>query len=113
MSSQENKQLVRQFIEEVFNCGNTDAIGQFMREGTLLAGSYEGLVKNSRRAFPDLHYTIKDIMAEDDRVGVYADWSGTNTGTRANDEPPTGKQAVNTAFWFCKIADAKIVTMVG
>jgi hypothetical protein len=48
-----------------------------MRAGTLLAGNIENLVRGFRRSFPDLLYTIKDIVAEDDTVAIYAgplDW---------------------------------------
>ncbi len=113
MSLEENKALVRRYVDEVFNEGNTAAIPNYMRAGTLLAGNIEGTVKMFRRAFPDLHYTINDMVAEGDTVAIYVDWLGTNTGPSPRGEPPTGKQVASTAFWFFKIRDGKILTQVG
>ena len=113
MSMEENKALVRRFVDEVFNDGNTAAIPNYMRAGTLLAGNIENMVGMFRRSFPDLHYTISDMVAEDDRVAMYVDWLGTNTGPTPRGEPPTGEQVASVAFWFFKIAGGKIVTLIG
>jgi len=48
-----------------------------------------------RIAFPDIHYTIEDIVAEDDKVAVRWTWSGTHqAGFRSFG--PTGKAVSNT-----------------
>jgi steroid delta-isomerase-like uncharacterized protein len=38
----------------------------------VLAGLFAG--------FPDLHWTIRDTLAEDDRVMAYSTWTGTHRG---------------------------------
>ena len=46
-----------------------------------------------RTAFPDLHFTIEDMVAEDDKVT----WRATTRGTHGGELmgiPPTGKPAV-------------------
>src|SRR5438876_12417081 len=78
MSTEENKALVRRFIEEVHNKGNVDAIDEIYapdyvnhnpvppytpdREG------YKRFIAETRAAFPDYRFSIDDLIAEGDKV---------------------------------------------
>ena len=94
-----NKTLVRDFFEVVLNEGELSRAGEFVAEDYVqhnplvpqgLDGFKEGLGA-WRTAFPDYRSTIKDIIAEDDRVWVWH----TATGTHINDYaglPATGNR---------------------
>ena len=86
-----NKDVVGRFIEEVLNQGNVDAAGQFfwedMVEQVPLPGQGPGLqglkdvLRGMRTAFPDMHWTIQEQIAEGDKVVSRFEWTGTHRGT--------------------------------
>ena len=101
MQTEQNKALYRQFVEEVFNRGNTSAIDElvapdFVEHEELPPGvpsGREGVKQLSimlRSAFPDLKATIDDILAEGDKVAARMTWRGTHKGEFMG-IPPTGK----------------------
>lgn len=83
-----NKQLVRDFFEVVLNAGELSRAGEFVTEDYVqhnptIPKGLDGFVEGSgtwRAAFPNYHSTIKDIIAEDDRVWVWHTATGTQTG---------------------------------
>ena len=88
---QNNKDVVRRFIEEVLNQGNIDAAGKFfwddMVEQVPLPGQGPGLqglkdvLRGMRAAFPDMQWTIQEQIAEGDKVLSRFEWTGTHRGT--------------------------------
>ncbi len=100
MSVEQNKTNIRRHVEEVWNEGKLEVIPE------LIAGNYnarsgeneykgpEGfkqIVTIMRTAFPDLHYTIDEMIGEGDTVAVRYTATGTFTGELAGIKP-TGKQ---------------------
>jgi steroid delta-isomerase-like uncharacterized protein len=84
--SAENIATSRRLIEEAFNQGNLDVIDEasadnFVDHDPLMGDQDREAAKQSiaayRDAFPDIHITIEDIFAVDDKV-VYR-WSGDGT----------------------------------
>jgi steroid delta-isomerase-like uncharacterized protein len=59
-------------------------------------------------AFPDLHYTIDDMVAEGDKVAVRVTLNATHKGEGLG-FPPTGKSITTTAAFFYRVAGGKIV----
>jgi predicted ester cyclase len=91
MGPEGNKLVVRQFIEEVLNKRNVEAAGEYFTEdmvelvpfpgqGPGLAG-LKDVVRGLHAAFPDMHWTIEEQIAEGDRVMTRFTWSGTNGGS--------------------------------
>jgi predicted ester cyclase len=88
---QNNKDVVYRFIEEVLNQGNIEAAGKFfwedMVEQVPLPGQGPGLeglkdvLRGLRAAFPDMYWTIKEQIAEGDKVLSRFEWTGTHRGT--------------------------------
>ena len=78
MSTEENKNLVRRFVDEVQNRGNIGAVDDFLSpdfvDHSALPGqapTREGvrqLFTMFRTAFPDFHAIIHDQIAEGDKV---------------------------------------------
>lgn len=117
--SEENKQIVRRFIEEIWNKGNLSMAEQ------LISASYkhhdnttpdfghgpEGEKKRVslyRTAFPDLHFTIEDMIAEGDAVTCRWTSRGTHRGPLTG-VAPTGKSVTVSGISISRIAGGKIV----
>ena len=119
MQTEQNKALYRQFVEEVFNRGNTSAIDElvapdFVEHEELPPGvpsGREGVKQLSimlRSAFPDLKATIDDILAEGDKVAARMTWRGTHKGEFMG-IPPSGKNVSVEVIDFVRFAGGKFV----
>ncbi len=85
-TTEQNKRAIRRLYEAVLGSSRFEGIGE------LVADEYEGphgargprafviTIEELRAAFPDLRYTIEDIVAEGDRVVARWTWSGTHEG---------------------------------
>jgi steroid delta-isomerase-like uncharacterized protein len=102
MSAEQNKALVRQMVEEMFNRGNISVADKFLAPDFVereelppgIPRDREGvkqLTAMFRSAFPDFKATIDDIIAEGDKVVIRQTWSGTHKGEFMG-IPPTGKR---------------------
>jgi steroid delta-isomerase-like uncharacterized protein len=103
---------------EVFNQGNLDAADEIFAADYVVhntAGAPDGhtpeafkqTVVMQRSAFPDVHVTVVDQIAEGDVVVTR--WMGTGTHQGAlMGIPPTGVQITNTGILFSRVADGKI-----
>jgi len=117
MSTEQNKALVRRFYEEVFNKKNLAEVNAFVDPQIvehdlppgLLAGS-EGtrqFIGMYLAAFPDLHLTAEDMIAEGDEVTARFTIRGTHRGELMG-IPPTGRQVTVTGIQVMSIANGKI-----
>lgn len=57
---------------------------------------FETTLTDLQNAFPDIHYTIEDVIAEDDRVVVRWTWEGTHQGSFRG-FPPSNTRVTDTA----------------
>ena len=90
MSTEENKAMVRRFIEDVFNKQNVSALDGFLAPNVVhhslppgMPRDREGfkqLVSVLLAAFPDFHSTVEDMIAEGDKVVARATTGGTHKG---------------------------------
>jgi predicted ester cyclase len=64
------------------------------------------------RAFPDMHLTIDDAIAEGDRVAVRFTSRGTHRGA-FGPIPPTGRRVTIASYLVARIADGKIAEQWG
>lgn len=115
--SEQNKQLVRRVFEEVYNQGNLDVVEELASPDFVAHSPTEDVhgtagvkqfVTDLRTAFPDLHTTIEDLIAEGDRVVARFTATGTHTGPYKG-IPPTGKQGKITGIDIERIVDGKSV----
>ena len=116
--SEENKAVVRRFLEEVFNNGNLAVIDELIAPGFVEHPSQPGqqpgpegakqAIGMFRAAFPDLRVTIDDMIAEGDRVVVRTTFTGTHQGDMMG-IPPTGKQVSLSAISIERISGGKFV----
>jgi predicted ester cyclase len=118
MSTEDIKALVRRLYEEVFNRGNLSTVDELLAanyiDHTALPGTSpgpEGLKQFTsmfHAAFPDLHFTIEDLIAEGDTVVVRQTYRGTHKGDLMGISP-TGKQVTITSIDIGRFADGKLV----
>jgi len=116
--SEELKAISRRLIEEVWNKGDLDVVDE------LIASDYvfhdpaapevrgpEGLkqlVSMYRTAYPDLHFTIEDQIAEGDKVANRWTATGTHQGELMG-IPATGEQVTTTGISITRYEAGKAV----
>jgi steroid delta-isomerase-like uncharacterized protein len=118
VSAEDNKALIREVIEEVWNEGNLAAVDRYFAPDYVdhapLPGQgpgpegYKGAVAAIRDAFPDLRLTLEDILGEGDKVAFRYTMEGTHRGDFMG-MPPTGKPFSVTGMIFARIAGGKAV----
>ena len=115
MSAEANMELVRQWVEQVWNTSNVQRIIDFHpptfdNEGKRSTPEEAKQWHLSNRiTFPDLHYIIDDIFATEDRVAMRWTATATHLGTMWNMIPPTGKLITWNGMHLLRLADKKIV----
>ncbi len=119
MTIEENKALVRDFIADVMNTGDTAKIADYCVTGTMFADGLAGQIEAMRTPFPDMMFTIDDMIAEGDQVVVKGSSRGTNTGPLIGlpafgrletPIPPTDQMTKTGAIYIFTVADGKIVS---
>ena len=117
MSTEDNKAAIRRGIEEVWNQKNVaivdeiaapDYVSHSPTMTTHGLEQYKQLVMMYFAAFPDLHLTIEDEIAEGDKVVTRVTARGTHQGSFMG-IPPTGKHAVVTGIVIDRFANGKTV----
>jgi predicted ester cyclase len=106
MNIQENKELVRRYIEEVWNGHKLEKVQEFTGDDQLEEAVEH--VQQFLAAFPDVHVIIEDLIAEGDKVVARVRASATNKGPFAS-QPPTGKKVQILSIRIFRIAGHKIV----
>jgi steroid delta-isomerase-like uncharacterized protein len=69
-----------------------------------------GLFRKVLGSFPDLHFTILDMVAEGDLVGILVTARGTQLGP-IEGFPPTGKRYEATELFMCVVRDDRLRRM--
>ena len=77
--SEENKELVRRYYAEVLNGRNLDAVGDYFADERMVEGVRRGCFSYFE-AFPDLHVSVDELIAEGDRVFCRSTMTGTHDG---------------------------------
>ena len=118
MSTEENKRLVRRYIEEIVNTGNVDDLAEFIspdyRDSHDRTGQSSGLegakqhILGVRRTYPDLQVTVEQQIAEGEWVVSRIRARGTHRGTWLGMKP-TGKAIEITGVNIDRVVDGCIV----
>lgn len=118
MSIEQNKQIMRRMIEEVWNQGNLAVAEELFApdhtspSAPQLPPGAEGvkfLVKMFRDAMPDYHMTIDMVLADENQVCARFVQSGTHTGGDLMGMKASGRKATWTEIGVLRIKDGKIV----
>ncbi len=107
MSTENNKTVVRRYIEEVINQGRRELIDEFFAPA--MRDRVRGFLSNSGDPFPDGQEEIQDIVAEGDLVMVRLLFRGTHRGEFLG-VAPTGKPIEVTGYGTYRLdANAQIM----
>ena len=111
MSSEQNKAVVRQLIEDVFNQGQMALMDDLLTadfvEHEELPPEMPAGREGVNEAFPDFQATIEDIIAEGDKVVIRMTWSGTQEGAFMG-IPASGKRFTMPVIDIFLMAGGKI-----
>jgi steroid delta-isomerase-like uncharacterized protein len=119
MPTEENKAIVRREVEELYNPdGDLDAVEEIFAPDYVLhdpSVPEEGrgpeaarqLATTFRSAFPDLHTTFDEAVAEGDKVAYRWTASGTHEGELMG-IPPTGNRMTITGTAIARISEGRI-----
>ncbi|MGB8643595.1 MAG: ester cyclase [Anaerolineae bacterium] len=117
MSAEQNKSIVRRWVQEGWNSHNPAVADQFYTtdyvqhdagqpplQGREALKQYVGMFLTG---FPDLHFSTDELIAEGDRVV----WRFTSTATQTGPFmgiPPTGKRGVVPGIVVFRFEDSRI-----
>ncbi len=117
-----NSAIVRRAVDEVLNRHNPYALPEFVvadvRDGFTLPGQAPGLAGLAGRltvalsAFPDLEYTIDELVEQGDRVALRGTLRATHTGPLL-DCPPTGRTIEIGGMSLLRLAGGRIIERWG
>ena len=115
--SEENKAVVRRYIEEILNRSNPTPVEEIFTEDSIFHApgmpelrGLEGrkqLVSTIHTAFPDIRYTIETMIAEEDKVAVSWTAVGSHKGEWLG-IAPAGRQLSNSGVCIFRLAGGKI-----
>jgi steroid delta-isomerase-like uncharacterized protein len=115
-----NKALIRRWFREVWNEGREATIDELFAESCVAYGlgdretevrgpaHMKPFVRNLRGSFPDLHISIEDILAEEDKVMVRVLVKGTHGGSGLG-VPPTGRRIRVAGIVLIRVSKGQIV----
>jgi steroid delta-isomerase-like uncharacterized protein len=115
----ESKAIVRRLYEEVWNKRRVELVDELMSPSHAMHDNHlpdsgvgpEAYKRNVARfvkSFPDLHLTVEDMVAENDKVAVSWTISGTHKG-EFRGIPPTGNKVSVQGITINHIANGKIM----
>jgi predicted ester cyclase len=118
MSIEKNKQIIRRYLEEIVNTGNTDKIESFISpdyvevyEGKRYPLGIKGArehIQGVRQTYPDLKITIERQIAEGEWVVTSIVAHGTHRGVWLGIKP-TGKALNFTGVNIDRVINGRIV----
>ena len=103
---EENKAVVSRLWEEVWNQNDLTVCDEIF--DAEYAKHERRFVPILRAAFPDLHFSVDDMIAEADKVVTRYTFSGTHQGEFMN-IPATGKPVKIKCIWIHRLAENRIV----
>jgi steroid delta-isomerase-like uncharacterized protein len=119
-AAEQNKVICRRFLEEVVNKGNQAVADELIGTDFIDHNPLPGLPSNRdgfkqsfiifRSVFPNMKYTIEDMIAEGDRVVVRWIATGTQKGELFG-VPPTGKYISVVGIDIFRLANGKLVEL--
>lgn len=119
----DNATIVRRSFEEVWNQGKLSVADEITTPDLIAhnegrpdehgVAEFKRFVADARTAFPDVHFTIDEMIAQGDSVAARATVTGTHTGplTGRGDIPsipPTGKSVSLMVSVLFHLKDGKI-----
>ena len=122
MSTEQNKGVARRLVDEVWQNRSEAAIDELLADDFVFAypspgassdrESYKRAILEPATSFPDVQFTMEDMVAEGDKVAVH--WTGTATHKREFfGFAPTGKRVTLGGISIIQIVGGRIIREVG
>jgi len=118
VSTEENKALVRRFVDEVQSKGNADLIDEICSAEFVNHSAPPGIPTDCegikivtamfRGAFPDSYFTVEDMVAEGDKVATRKTFHGTHEGEFIG-IPPSGRSVSMGLIDIVRISEGRVV----
>ena len=116
---EQNKQVVQRYVEECWNQGNLNKASEFLTDQVrfhdpVFPGLNPGIqnikthIEETRRAFPDLKFTISDTIAERNEVVLHWSARGTHKGPFLGMQPTQRKVTIDGTSIY-RLEGSKIV----
>ena len=105
--SEQNKDLVRKYYDDVLNGRNLDAVSDYFADERMVEGVRRGCFSYFT-AFPDLHCSLDELIAEGDSVFLRSTMTGTHDGEYKG-IPATGRHVASESAEVYRISDGKFV----
>ena len=123
MTVEENKALIRGFVENAFAKGDLAHLDDYFAPESLNRGqggpatpsgrdAFAQTVRSVHTAFPDIRVSIEDVIGEGDRVVIRLGWDATHTGPFMG-IPPTGKRVHVQAMNIYRVENGRIAERWG
>ena len=116
--SEANKVLVRRYFDEILNKSDLTLVPEIFSHDSVFCAPHMPEIRGheARKLFitaihttyPDIHYTIQELIAEGDKVVARWKYSGTHKGEWMGTKP-TGKHFTATGTTTLRISGGKIV----
>ena len=115
-TTEENKAVVRRFIDEIFLEGNLDSVDELLTEdftphtwGKVEPGkeAMKAAIERVSKGLSDASMTIQDVIAEGDRVAVRLTSHAVQTGEFMG-LPPSGKPYTIGEIHIFRLVDGKV-----
>jgi steroid delta-isomerase-like uncharacterized protein len=117
MTLEENKKLVRRHYEEVLTKKKADVVDEIYADpirigddASMPRAQFKALTGLTYAAFPDLVVTVKDQIAEGDKVVSRFSAVGTQRGDFMG-LPPSGKRVTIKAIHIHQVEDGRIAAL--
>ncbi len=116
MSIEENKALILRFWDEV-NKGNLSIVDECFADNFVRYAAdgqqmdrdgYKNFVMGLLDHFPDIHCTVDDIVAENDKVAFRFSWTATSQRDTPDGAIKKGQKFKVTEDYFCRLENGKI-----
>ena len=104
---EQNKTLFKRFVDEVFNKKNVAFIDEFLAPSLV---EHKEDIYAFLGAFPDLHVTVEDLIAEGDKIVGRVTLTGTHQGELMG-IPATGKKVSFSEILIVRISNGKVVEL--
>lgn len=115
--TQDNRSIVRSFIEESINQGKIESAAKFVWEDVVEQVPFPGqgpgleglqdVLRGMRNAFPDLNFGVEEQIAEGDKVLTRFEWTGTHRNEFLG-VPATGRPVKVWGMVIDRLEDGRI-----
>ena len=112
-----NKEVIQAFLEDVINEGRLERANDLVKEDFVeldpLPGQAQGreglkaVIYGLRSAFPDMHWVVKEMVAEGEKVVTRFVWTGTHRGDFLG-IPGTGRSVEVNGVVIDRLEDGKM-----